>query len=299
MEQGHSYSRLSAGTKRRKKSDANELIRALRNSQKPLVVHNGLLDLLHLYHSFIGDLPADVSSFCRCFTEHFPTLFDTRHLAQEGRYHVLKHAGSLSLEALQRVLEKDDLRCSVIGDRGTAHGSAGHDAQLTAKAKSDSAAIYIYICYNYSFSCFLYFAFHFCGVYLDPEVEVLVLQLQRWVRLAHLEELKERRELWRQERLKELELEAPHWQDVHRLALDLGISIFRQDVSGRFGGAKGARRPVAEIRGDVAAAQCPLEEQSTEASWERLTSHRATERFRNVLAIMGASPGHLCLSEKW
>jgi hypothetical protein len=41
---------------KRNNCDANQLIRALR-SAKALAVHNGLLDLLHLYHGFIGDLP--------------------------------------------------------------------------------------------------------------------------------------------------------------------------------------------------------------------------------------------------
>ena len=59
------------------------------------MVHNGLLDLLHLHHGFIGDLPKEVRSFCDSWTSHFPLLFDTRHLAQEGRYHILKHAGGV------------------------------------------------------------------------------------------------------------------------------------------------------------------------------------------------------------
>ena len=43
--------------KRGNNADAQHLIRALRSSARPLAVHNGLLDLLHLYHGFIGDLP--------------------------------------------------------------------------------------------------------------------------------------------------------------------------------------------------------------------------------------------------
>eukprot|EP00913_Durusdinium_trenchii_P001337 g1235.t1 len=61
LEHGFAFSRLDFDkTKRpRRKQDANQLIRALRSAGVPLVVHNGLLDLLHLHHGFIGDLPKE------------------------------------------------------------------------------------------------------------------------------------------------------------------------------------------------------------------------------------------------
>lgn len=64
---------------KRNNADANQLIRALR-SAKALAVHNGLLDLLHLYHGFIGDLPKDAQhrkakSCCVPVVENFCSFF--------------------------------------------------------------------------------------------------------------------------------------------------------------------------------------------------------------------------------
>ena len=49
----------------------------------PLVLHNGWLDLLFLYHSFHGPLPPDSTSFLADLTAMFPGgIYDTKALAQ-------------------------------------------------------------------------------------------------------------------------------------------------------------------------------------------------------------------------
>eukprot|EP00434_Breviolum_minutum_P005423 symbB.v1.2.004780.t2/scaffold274.1/size244435/21 len=237
LEQGFTYSRIEAGrvTKKARRQDANQLIRALRNSGVPLAVHNGLLDLLHIYHGFIGDLPPDISSFCTSWISHFPLLLDTRHLAQEGRYHVLKHAGGLSLENLYRHLShfpellplSNSFRLH--GVSGQAHGSAGQDAMLTAK--------------------------------------VLLMQMELWMYHDFKESQQKDEDLRRLKRMNELEVELPAgWQDVHRVAEDWGVSIYRSLVVGRFGGSRGARRPIVEIRKDIVAAQYAKESLKTLAT---------------------------------
>ena len=289
LEQGFTYSRIEADhrvtKKARKRQDASQLIRALRNSGVPLAVHNGLLDLLHIYHGFIGDLPPDISSFCTSWISHFPLLLDTRHLAQEGRYHVLKHAGGLSLENLYRHLS----HCAELlplsnsfrlhGVSGQAHGSAGQDAMLTAK--------------------------------------VLLMQMQLWMYHDFKESQQKDEDLRRLKRMNELEVELPAgWQDVHRVAEHWGVSIYRSLVVGRFGGSRGARRPIVDIRKDIVAAQYAKEslETAIESSGEQtnpkhsrhgkqvskdtLMFHQISCRFHNYLAIVGASPGHLCLQSE-
>ena len=289
LEQGFTYSRIEAGrvTKKARRQDANQLIRALRNSGVPLAVHNGLLDLLHIYHGFIGDLPPDISSFCTSWISHFPLLLDTRHLAQEGRYHVLKHAGGLSLENLYRHLShfpellplSNSFRLH--GVSGQAHGSAGQDAMLTAK--------------------------------------VLLMQMELWMYHDFKESQQKDEDLRRLKRMNELEVELPAgWQDVHRVAEDWGVSIYRSLVVGRFGGSRGARRPIVEIRKDIVAAQYAKESLKTlatdsgeqtehpkhsrqlgkQVSKDTLMFHQISCRFHNYLAIVGASPGHLCLQSE-
>lgn len=138
LERAHPYSRLPplghklAGNAHVK---ATPVLQALRDAKVPVVLHNGLLDMLHLYDKFLGDLPADPESFGKAWVEHFPLLFDTRVLAQDGRLDVLQHAGGLSLETLQKHLQSElhglsIERCTTIAK--AAH-SAGYDATVTAE----------------------------------------------------------------------------------------------------------------------------------------------------------------------
>lgn len=118
---------------------ATNVIAALRRSRVPLIFHNGFLDLLHMHDKFLGDLPDERAEFGEAWVSHFPLLFDTRLLAQEGRFQVLKHSGGLSLEELHKHLlgvPNMPIRFDHLGPLGTersAHGSSGHDARLTAE----------------------------------------------------------------------------------------------------------------------------------------------------------------------
>jgi hypothetical protein len=49
-------------------------------SKKALVGHNMMLDLLHIYHSFIRPLPPKFEDFRSEMHQLFPVIFDTKHL---------------------------------------------------------------------------------------------------------------------------------------------------------------------------------------------------------------------------
>ncbi|CAE8661890.1 unnamed protein product, partial [Polarella glacialis] len=199
-------------------------MQALLEAKKPLVFHNGLLDLLHLYTNFVSDIPTDHHEFGQAWVAKFPLLFDTRNIAQEGQYNVLQHVGGLTLEELHRHLSglhasQMPVRFERLGPlpaAGQAHGSSGYDAVLTA--------------------------------------EVFVMEMELWLRSEVSESARKRH---RKERLKEIEeeLQPLDWQAIHERAAALGVSIFRGAVQGRMGGPGGARKKVGEIRADLVSVQ--------------------------------------------
>jgi len=266
---------------------ATQVMRALSDAKVPLVVHNGLLDILHVYTNFIDNLPRDHHEFRKAWLAHFPLLFDTRHIAQEGRYNVLQHAGGLTLEQLHAHLTSLDAtncllfeRLGPLPDNGQAHGSSGFDAVLTA--------------------------------------EVFLMEMELWLRSAASESARKRH---RKARMNELEAElAPlGWQAIHERALAAGVSICKSAVPGRFGGATGARRKVPEIRADIISVEyakelddcrsaaagmeqsrkrCHTEVDGSLLSLDAILSSKVCRRFHNCLAIVGSSPGCLHLEEK-
>ncbi|PFH37655.1 CAF1 family ribonuclease [Besnoitia besnoiti] len=132
------------------------LIEAIVENEKPLVVHNGHLDLLHVFDKFIGKAPDTLREFCvellRLFTGG---IYDTKHLANEGKTFVLKIGDprTTSLLALRHHLVRSEslcvfeialhrrgdfnltfqqLNCDNGPECGRSH-EAGYDALLTAQ----------------------------------------------------------------------------------------------------------------------------------------------------------------------
>ena len=74
----------------------------------PTVLHNGMLDAMHLYRSFIGPLPEDPCSFSKRLHNHFPFVLDTKYMMQLlFRENLIAEHYSLS-QCLRFFMNRDD-----------------------------------------------------------------------------------------------------------------------------------------------------------------------------------------------
>ncbi|KAG2228793.1 hypothetical protein INT48_003600 [Thamnidium elegans] len=65
----------------------NHIIDIMRFKRIPLVLHNGLFDLMYIYHSFIGQLPHHFNVFISKVSFQFPSgIYDTRYLAEKADF---------------------------------------------------------------------------------------------------------------------------------------------------------------------------------------------------------------------
>lgn len=107
---------------------------ALSNAKKPVVFHNGFLDLMFCFQHFECDLPESVSDFKSKIIEVFPAgVFDTRLIALESG---VSMAGSAALETLAELVKSASVAVFDSGkyiDSSGKYHEAGFDALLTGK----------------------------------------------------------------------------------------------------------------------------------------------------------------------
>ncbi|KAJ1915588.1 hypothetical protein IWQ60_008389 [Tieghemiomyces parasiticus] len=115
----------------------NHVIDMLIRHRKPLVGHNLLLDLCHLYNQFCEPLPPVLSEFKSQLHHLFPLIIDTKTIA-ESAHELRSFRENTSLEVLYDRLERMDGSRSpvVLGPRfsrytGAHAHEAGYDALMT------------------------------------------------------------------------------------------------------------------------------------------------------------------------
>lgn len=60
----------------------SRVIELIINAKKPLVGHNLFLDIMFLYQQFIADLPDSLEEFVHNFSFYFPSVYDTKAMAE-------------------------------------------------------------------------------------------------------------------------------------------------------------------------------------------------------------------------
>ena len=87
-----------------------KIFRLLVEYKKPLIVHNGFMDLLFIYEKLHEPLPETFSEFKKKLNRLFPLVYDTKHISTECRRHN-KHMKDLYdntvLEILYKTLKQE------------------------------------------------------------------------------------------------------------------------------------------------------------------------------------------------
>ena len=88
------------------------VINLIAQLEKPLVVHNGILDLMFLYNSFMQPLPETVNEFTDAIHELFPHIYDTKHILNK-RMQLRSHFTADNVFTLAQAFnrcQEDDLK---------------------------------------------------------------------------------------------------------------------------------------------------------------------------------------------
>jgi len=74
------------------KNNLIEFFVELKKAKSPVILHNGLYDLLFIYNNFVKPLPETLSQFMTSIFDFFPPIYDTKYIAE---YHMKESISSL------------------------------------------------------------------------------------------------------------------------------------------------------------------------------------------------------------
>lgn len=130
----------------------------LAKHQKPLIFHNGLLDLMLVYKEFCRNLPHSYEEFKASLHGKFPLIYDTKYIAAKLKTHFKEKSepgsnflNNTSLSELAASLKKDVgvmyfPKISHLGSdkylQADFHHEAGYDAYLTGRCFLSLSHIY-------------------------------------------------------------------------------------------------------------------------------------------------------------
>jgi len=63
-----------------------EMIKAFRNNNCPIVGHNEMYDIIYFYNQFVGPLPDTYELFIKEWNSRFPVVYDTKVLSFNADY---------------------------------------------------------------------------------------------------------------------------------------------------------------------------------------------------------------------
>lgn len=114
------------------------VIRKLLESNKPMVGHNCLLDVVHLFEKTVMPLPEKLDTFKKMITSNFPTIYDTKLIAKDPPF-----SGAIPITGLEILFGElcdsynppdfevePGLESHSVTDSSKAH-DAGYDAFMT------------------------------------------------------------------------------------------------------------------------------------------------------------------------
>ena len=90
-----------------KKETINDLLIELVN--KPLIFHNGIYDIMHIFDKLIGQLPLEFNLFRTEVLSKFPTIYDTKYIAENSLIINNILGKNTSLENIKKILESKSL----------------------------------------------------------------------------------------------------------------------------------------------------------------------------------------------
>lgn len=91
--------------------NVRHLFSTLLEHRKPVVIHNGLMDLAFLYQSFYADLPKKADTFAADLSDMFPSgIYDTKYMAE---FH--QSMPATYLEFLYKKMQLKNARCGKTG----------------------------------------------------------------------------------------------------------------------------------------------------------------------------------------